>query len=118
MENTTNTMNLAIGVEVLTGEYFAGKPVYEKLLDVGTLPNNADKNINIGLINPYYAWIDPSNSLCFQAAAGYPFPYVSPYNINDSITGRLHSWYTVLTISTKADWSGYSGIVAIKYVKK
>lgn len=104
-------------MESLTGEIFGGKPVYTKLLDVGQLPNNTTKTIPTGITNPYYVWIDPSNSLCFNNAAGYPFPYVEPGNVNGSVSGRLHSFFTVLEVNSKTDWSNYAALVAIKYTK-
>ena len=39
---------LALGVEYRTTERYLGKPVYVKLINVGTLPNNATKSVSIG----------------------------------------------------------------------
>lgn len=101
----------------MTGEYFAGSPVYSKLLDVGALPNNSTKSVNTNLSGVNYVWIDTANSMVFNNGAYYPFPYIDPGSLTNAITGRLHTSFSVLTITTKTSWSGYSCIVAIKYTK-
>lgn len=103
--------------ETLTGEYFAGHQVYEKLLDVGTLPNNSTKSVPTGLTGVNYAWIDTANSMVFNTAAYYPFPHIDPGNLANAISGRLHDGFKTLTVTTKTNWTGYACIVAIKYTK-
>lgn len=103
--------------ETLTGEYFAGAPVYSKLIDVGALPNNSDKNVSTGLTSVNYVWIDTANSMVFNSGAHYPFPYIDPGSLSNAITGRLQNSFTTLTITTKTNWTGYACIVAIKYTK-
>lgn len=103
--------------ECLTGEIWGDKPVYTKLIDIGVLPNATTKNVNTGLAGIDYCWIDAANSMCFNAGASYPFPYVDPSGIANSITGRLSANFATLTVSTKTNWSTYSCIVALKYTK-
>ena len=101
----------------MTGEYFAGSPVYSKLLDVGTLPNNSTKSISTGLGDVNYVWIDTANSMVFNNGAYYPFPYIDPGSLTNAITGRLHDSFKTLTVTTKTSWTGYACIIAIKYTK-
>lgn len=104
--------------EVLTGETFAGKPVYQRLVDIGVLPNNTSKTINTGITNAYYFWVDPTYSMVFSGGAGYPLPYVDPANVANSIGVRIIANGQSIVVSTHANWSTYAGFVAVKYTKK
>lgn len=104
--------------EVLTGETLAGKPVYQRLVDIGTLPNSTSKTINTGITNAYYFWIDPTYSMVISGGGGYPLPYVDPANVANSIGVRIIGHGQSIVVSTRADWSTYAGLVAVKYTKQ
>lgn len=110
-------VSLAAG-EVLTGETFAGKPVYMRLVDIGVLPNNTSKTINTGITNAYYFWVDPTYSMAISGGAGYPLPYVDPANVANSIGVRIIANGQSIVVSTHANWSTYAGFVAVKYTKR
>lgn len=103
--------------EALTGEYFAGKPVYEKLVSVGSLPKSTNKTVDTGISDADDFWIDPTYSMAFNSAVAYPIPYVDPGALNNSIVARIINGGKQIVVMTKADWSGYSGYVAVKYTK-
>lgn len=103
---------------VLTGETFAGRPVYMKLVDIGALPNTTQKTVNTGISGANYFWIDPAYSMIFNSGASYPIPYTDPSNNKNSVTARLINSGASVIVQTGASWSGYSAYVAIKYTKK
>lgn len=117
--NKIDTYNISIETgEFLTGETFVGKPVYEKLVDIGTLPNSSQKTVPTGISNADYFWIDPTYSMAFGTGASYPLPYNDPSNLSNGITARLTSSGTSVIVNTRSNWSAYSAFVAIKYTKK
>ena len=108
---------LSVNAETLTGEYFAGKPVYAKIIDIGTMPNNTTKTISTGIKGAGYFWIDPSNSMVRNGGASYPIPYVDPNQTSSGIAARIYNGGEMLAVWTKTNWSTYSGFVTIKYTK-
>ena len=116
--NKIDKYNVNVSNEVLTGETFAGKPVYMRLVDIGVLPNNTSKTINTGITNVYYFWIDPTYSMVVAGGAGYPLPYVDPDNVANSIAARLIAHGQQAVITTRANWSTYVGFVAVKYTEQ
>lgn len=91
--------------------------MYEKLVGIGILPNAAQKTVSTGISNADDFWIDPTYSMAFNQAAAYPIPYVDPDALANSITARIINGGKQIVVMTKADWSGYSGYVAVKYTK-
>ena len=116
--NKIDKYNVNVSNEVLTGETFAGKPVYQRLVDIGVLPNNTSKTINTGITNAYYFWVDPTYSMAISGGAGYPLPYVDPANVANSIGVRIIANGRSIVVSTHANWSTYAGFVAVKYTKQ
>lgn len=92
MEKKTDTTTLGFGVsETFTGQYLNSKPIYQKMIDVGALPNNTTKSISTGITGADYAWIDMENSFAFNSGASYPIPYVDPKTVANSIGVRITS---------------------------
>lgn len=116
--NKIDKYNVNVSNEVLTGETFAGRPVYMRLVDIGVLPNNTSKTINTGITNAYYFWIDPIYSMVIAGGAGYPLPYVDPDNVANSIGVRIIANGQSIVVLTRANWSTYAGFVAVKYTKQ
>lgn len=116
--NKIDKYNINVSNEVLTGETFAGRPIYMRLVDIGVLPNNTNKTINTGITNAYYFWIDPTYSMVTSGGAAYPLPYVDPTNIANSITARLIAHGQQVVVTTEANWSTYTGFVAVRYTKR
>ena len=117
--NKIDTYNISTYTgEFLTGETFAGKPVYEKLVGIGTLPNATQKTVSTEISNADYCWIDPTYSMAFNEGASYPLPYNDPSDLSNGITARLTSSGASVIVSTRSNWSAYSAYVAVKYTKK
>ncbi len=95
---------LMVGVEYRTVERWLGEPVYVKVFDFGTLPNNNIKskahNIpNIKLVFDVFGQTSYASSLQYHGVTG------------------MYANRTNIVISTNADLSGITAYVAIKYTK-
>ena len=119
IDNKISKYNVSLAAgEVLTGETFAGKPVYMRLVGIGALPNNTQKTVSTGITGADYVWIDPTYSMAFNAGASYPLPYNDPQVPANGITARITSNGALVIVHTGSNWSGYSAYVAIKYTKQ
>ena len=110
-----------VGVEIpesFTGQYLNSAPIYQKMINIGTLPNNTTKSINTGITDANYIWIDAENSFAFSGGASYPIPYVDPKAVANSIGVRITGYGASIIVSTGNDWSSYAGLVTVKYTKK
>ena len=105
---------------IFTGQYLNSAPIYQKIIEIGELPNNTDKTISTGIDNADadYIWIDQSNSFAFNAGASYPIPYVDPKAVANSIGVRITGYGANIIVSTGTNWSSYAGLVTVKYTKK
>lgn len=110
-----------VGVEIpesFTGQYLNSAPIYQKMINIGTLPNNTTKSINTGITDANYIWIDAENSFAFSGGASYPIPYVDPKAVANSIGVRITGYGANIIVSTGTNWSSYAGLVTVKYTKK
>lgn len=110
-----------VGVEIpesFTGQYLNSTPIYQKMINIGTLPNNTTKSINTGITDSNYIWIDAENSFAFSGGASYPIPYVDPKAVANSIGVRITGNGANIIVSTGTNWSSYAGLVTVKYTKK
>lgn len=110
-----------VGVEIpesFTGQYLNSAPIYQKMINIGTLPNNTTKSINTGITDANYIWIDAENSFAFSGGASYPIPYVDPKAVANSIGVRITGYGANIIVSTGTNWSIYAGLVTVKYTKK
>lgn len=110
-----------VGVEIpesFTGQYLNSAPIYQKMINIGTLPNNTTKSINTGITDANYIWIDAENSFVFSGGASYPIPYVDPKAVANSIGVRITGYGANIIVSTGTNWSSYAGLVTVKYTKK
>ena len=111
----------AVGVELpesFTGQYLNSNPIYQKMINTGTLPNNTTKSISTGIADANYIWIDTENSFAFSGGASYPIPYVDPKAVANSIGVRITGNGANIIVSTGTNWSSYAGLVTVKYTKK
>lgn len=117
LERKVDNQTLGVGREIFTGQYLQNKPIYEKMIECGSLPNKTTKNVSTGLSGLDYFWINPANSMAFNGGATYPVPFSDNSNYN-AISVRLTGNGSTITIVTANDWSGYAGIISVKYTKK
>lgn len=117
LERKVDNQTLGVGKEIFTGQYLQNKPIYEKMIECGSLPNKTTKTVSTGLSGLDYFWINPANSMAFNGGATYPVPFSDNSNYN-AISVRLTGSGSTITIGTANDWSGYAGIISVKYTKK
>ena len=119
LEKKVDATTLGFGVsETFTGQYLNSKPIYQKMISVGALPNNTTKSISTGITGADYIWVDMENSFAFNSGASYPIPYVDPRAVANSIGVRITSNGATVIVSTGANWSTYSGSITLRYTKK
>nr|DAZ49580.1 MAG TPA: hypothetical protein [Caudoviricetes sp.] len=119
LEKKTDTTTLGFGVsETFTGQYLNSKPIYQKMISVGALPNNTTKSISTGITGADYIWVDMENSFAFNSGASYPIPYVDPKTVANSIGVRITNNGATVIVSTGTNWSTYSGGITLRYTKK
>lgn len=119
LEKKTDTTTLGFEVsETFTGQYLNSKPIYQKMISVGALPNNTTKSISTGITGADYIWVDMENSFAFNSGASYPIPYVDPKTVANSIGVRIINNGATVIVSTGTNWSTYSGGITLRYTKK
>lgn len=119
LEKKVDATTLGFGIsETFTGQYLNSKPIYQKMISVGALPNNTMKSISTGITGADYIWVDMENSFAFNSGASYPIPYVDPRAVANSIGVRITSNGATVIVSTGANWSTYSGSITLRYTKK
>lgn len=119
LEKKTDTTTLGFEVpETFTGQYLNSKPIYQKMISVGVLPNNTTKSISTGITCADYIWVDMENSFAFNHGASYPIPYVDPKTLANSIGVRITNNGATVIVSTGTNWSTYSGGITLRYTKK
>ena len=95
--------------------------VYVKTYELSSLPENGEKDYNLdGLSSARYIWIDTSMSYVYSRSDSYPqiypFPYVSPSNVRDSISFTINNDTKSIKIRTGATgWTPYRAYIAVKY---
>ena len=99
--------------ELIIGTWIDGKPLYQKLINVGTLPNATKKTVNHNIANLKYivgfegfAYRDDGLSL--------PLPFVA-----SSIANMIYltASRTSIELTTGVDRTTFSGFVILKYIK-
>lgn len=100
---------------IFTGQYLNTAPIYQKIIEIGELPNNTDKTVSTDIDNANYIWIDQSNSFAFNAGASYPILYKDPRASTIGISARIINKGKNIIVSTGSNWNGYSGIITVKY---
>lgn len=104
-----------------THETVNGNQVRVKTYELSSLPENGEKDYSLaGLSNARYIWIDTSMSYVYSPSDSYPqiypFPYVSPTNVRDSISFIINNDAKTIKIRTgTTGWTPYRAYIAVKY---
>lgn len=98
------------------GTWIDGSPVYEKVVDIGSLPNNTTKNVahnisNLGLIISADFVASDTSGQYIQM----PFTAAQSNYINYQVSVYLTS--TNIVIEAGSNRSGYSGYAILRYTK-
>ena len=103
----------ATGREIIVGKYITPegveKPLYQKTIDFGALPNNTYKYVSIGVPD-----LETVVSLWGITSTGYPLPFVYP---STAYAIALQQEGTDVVITTIRDYSSITAIVTIQYTK-
>ena len=97
--------------EQVIGEWINGKPVYQKTIDVGALPNNTTKSVlhgisNLGLVIDIYG-------VFTEGTITQPIPFPSTSGSVVLVSASA----TTVNIVTTSNRSAYTGYVFITYTK-
>lgn len=84
------------------------------VVDIGALPNNSTKSVPANIPSESEYWI--SDAWCKSRTTGQvsPMPYIDASTWSNAI-GITISASKNIAVTTKADWSAYSGKAVIAY---
>lgn len=100
--------------ETICGSWIDGSPIYRKVIDFGTLPNNTNKFVNHNVSN-----IKTLVKLKGMATDGSTFILIPHSNPNDNYTAVLISANaTTVHIRTGSNRSNYTPYVIMEYTKR
>lgn len=100
--------------EQVVGEWIDGKPLYQKTIDCGALPNNSSKFVEHHISN-----IDKVVSISavgIKSSGTTPIPYINTDNLSYQIQFELVT-STDIKIYTKFDYSDTNAYVTLQYTK-
>jgi len=101
--------------EKIVGTWIDGKPIYQKTIDCGGLPNNSTKEIAHGISN--LDFIVHSFGITKRTSDGLCEQIPSP-NTNDSFASELSITPSVIYITTHSDRTSFTkSYVTIQYTK-
>lgn len=104
--------------ETYTGKlWIDGKKIYEKTINIGTLPNNGNsgvKNVAHG-ISRLDRVID-IRGIAVSGTETIPLPHNNPWVLGETVTIRVSG--ANITVDTNSNKSSYTGYVTLKYTKK
>ena len=97
------------------GEWIDGSTVYEKVIDLGTLPNNTTKNVAHGISN--LGRVIQAELTADNGANWISIPYTTT-NSTD-LRYQLGFWITDTNIAIKSEWdrSAFGGYAILRYTK-
>lgn len=116
-ENLLMDLNFSLS-ETYTGKlWIDGKKIYEKTINIGTLPNNGNsgvKNVAHG-ISQLDRVID-IRGIAVSGTETILLPHNNPWVLGETVTIRVSE--ANITVDTNSNKSSYTGYVTLKYTKK
>lgn len=104
--------------EVKTGEtWIDGKPIYRKVIQINSLPNNAETTYQTGIVNGETIKHQGFLSLTSGDVALQPMPYISPNQESGNIYYWIRKDATLIDVRTKTDRTSASAYFIIEYTK-
>lgn len=101
---------MELGVEYRTTERYLGKPVYTKVMDVGTMPNASKKTVDVFAENCTLASFDVALYSTSSSGGRIVIPRISASHYFNESLGTF-------TIETTEDSSKYTARITMKYTK-
>ncbi|SHI42370.1 hypothetical protein [Parasporobacterium paucivorans] len=114
LEPSINDMVNASTTEHIVGKWINGKPLYEKTISCGVMPNATTKNVAHGIANMGICMIAAENSYMTDGTTYLPLPSVT---VNTTFVTEVAVNATNITIMTAQNRSSYSGYVTLRYTK-
>ncbi len=116
IKNGINNSTTYSTSEVVIGEY-NNKPLYRKIVNIGTLPNNTNKSISTGLtfnsthciLRNMYGTANYSNGI------GFTLPYIGASG-SGSVSTNIDASNNVV-ITTTSDRTSMTGDIILEYTK-
>lgn len=99
--------------EVLIGKWIDGKPLYQKTIEFGTLPNATTKNVNHGIENVDKIWV-------YDGYACSNNNYFMPVYANTGYAENNFNIFvnsTYIRFTTGINRTDFSAIVTVRYTK-
>lgn len=109
---------LNIGVEYRTAERWEGYPVYKKLISVGSMPNNATKEITLTGMSPSsHKFVDVKWS--FKYGSSYMRAGYLPDSLSIAFNDYNHTGTWLLELVSTADYSIFNNdaYIMLAYIK-
>ena len=98
--------------EKIIGQWTDGRPLYQKTVNCGTLPNNTNKTVSLSITN--LENIISSDGIALTSGGSIVLPHVD-LSANDSVQYYFDSDNVVFR--TKNNYSGYTAYLTVKYIK-
>jgi microcystin-dependent protein len=97
------------------GTWIDGKPIYQKTVNIGSLPNNTTKSVPHGIANYDYA-VSIEGFAKNSSGTVIPIPYVNQSAAGNQV--RVSTTSTNIDIGTGMDFSAYTtAYVTLRYTK-
>lgn len=113
IESNIRTMGIYSTEEQVVGRWIDGKTLYKKMIELGNLPNETSKNIEIRLSNASFVKME---GYAIDGLGSFiPLPFVSNTLANNVGISIINNSYIVIT--TGIDRSKYRVYVTVYYTK-
>lgn len=103
--------------EQIIGEWINGKPLYQKTIEFGTLPNNTEKQVSAGvadldmIYNGYGIYTNGTDTVNLLS---HPWPTEASIDVL-AFKKVSNDWN--ISITTKSNRTGYTGYITLQYTK-
>lgn len=116
--NETYKNNTYSTTEQVVGKWIDGKSIYRKVIDIGALPDTAQKTVASG-VDFSTAFLVKMYGVCKYSGSNvsFPLPFANPATLEYSIMLNIDNQNNVV-ITTGTDRTGYFGYVIIEYTKE
>jgi hypothetical protein len=99
--------------EKIVGTWIDGKPIYQKTINFGALPNTTSKFVDHNISN--LSQIIDSKTMVYTGTSWIALSYISPGNLASAIYCSVTP--TQIKIETGADRSSWTAYVTVQYTK-
>lgn len=100
--------------EKVIGTWIDGKPLYQKTVSCGALPNASSKEVSHNITN--LNKIVSANGFCDNGSTFMPLPYIHDQNVGNQV-GIICNTTKVILLSRGTNMGDYNGYVTLQYTK-